>query len=143
MPSIKRVASIFFAIMFMVACFSNAVQAACSAMLSSEETVTVLGKDNGGQVSVPKGDILVIRLEAIPGTGYGWQVVRNDTEQLKPLGKPVFEPLGKDLVGATEHQVFRFKALAPGSTELELHYVRPWEKEVLPANTFRIKVVIH
>jgi len=137
-----RVASTSIAVVLVVACSTIAPQAPHSAMSGSGEAVTVSEKDNNGQVHLALGATLVIRLEAIPGAGYGWQVVRNDPERLTPVGTPVYEQSGKDLVGAPEKQVFRFKALAAGSIEMELHYVRPWERGVPPTKTYRLVVVV-
>lgn len=142
MLSTERIACLFGAIILLAACFGISGQVPSAAMSSSEETVTVTDKDNGGQVSVAKGGTLVIRLEAIPGTGYGWQVVKDDTERLELLGKPEFEQSGRDLAGASEQQIFRFRALALGLSQLELHYVRSWEKDVPSAKTFKVKVLI-
>jgi inhibitor of cysteine peptidase len=142
MPVTERIARTLVAVALVAACSSMAPQALYSAMSSSEEAVIVTDKGNNGQLRVAKGGTLVIRLEAIPGTGYGWQVVKSDAELLKPVGTPVFEQSEKDLVGAPEQQVFRFKAQAAGSVEVELHYVRPWEKDVPPAKIYRITVRI-
>lgn len=138
----ERIVSTFVGVVLISACSSMAPQAPSSAMSSSEGVVTVTDKDNNGQVRVANGSIVVIRLEVVLGTGYGWQVVKNDTNRLKPVGQPVVEQSGKDLAGARELQVFRFKAEMVGSTELELHYVRPWEKDVPPAKTYRMRVLI-
>ena len=113
---------------------------------NAPNSITITGEDNGGEVQVTPGCILILKLEAIPGTGYEWQVVRNAPELLKPLGESVFEPIvedtGKEKLGAPENQVFRFIAQRTGTINLELHYIRGWEKEVAPLKTFRITVKI-
>lgn len=114
---------------------------------NTPNSITITEKDNGGEVQVTPGCILILKLEAIPGTGYAWQMVRNAPELLKPLGESFFEPIvedtGEEKLGAPENQVFRFMAQRSGTTSLELHYIREWEKEVAPLKTFRITVQIH
>lgn len=116
-------------------------------MQSSPDCVTITEGDNKGQVQITLGGILTVRLEAIPGTGYAWHVVRNDASLLKPMGEAVFEPkledTGKKVVGAPEDQVFRFSAQSKGSNVLLLEYVRKWEKKAAPLKTFSVTVQIN
>ena len=107
---------------------------------TAHRTVTVTEKNT--KVSLAVGDTLLVRLESTPGTGYGWRTVVLDTKLLKQMGEPVMEDSGKKLLGAPEHQVFKFKAIAVGKTALELHYVRPWEKDKPPERVFKISVRI-
>jgi len=116
-------------------------QTFCSTMISSKKVITVTDRDSSRTVKLAKGDTLAIKLEAQLGTGYGWQVVKSDTTRLKSLGEPLVEP-GQGLPGGVEHQVFRFVALRSGSCTVELHYLRPWEKDTPPAKTYQIKVQI-
>jgi len=111
-------------------------------MPNPQETVTVTDSDNGRQVSLARGGTLTVRLEAIPGTGYGWKLVKAAPDQLTPLGESVLETSKEGVPGAREHQVFRFRARASGSGVLELHSVRPWEKDVPPAKTYRLEVQV-
>lgn len=105
-------------------------------------TVVVTDKDNGGQVSIAKGGVVVVRLPVTSGTGYSWAVAQNGALQLKPLGKSSMEKPNDPKPGATETQVFRFKAVAVGSTTLEFHYARPWEKNTPPAKTFQARITV-
>lgn len=107
-------------------------------------TVTVTEKDDTGHVEISKDAFLEVKMDCIPGTGYSWQIVRNDSGLLKQEGEPVFErqePEG-DKVGGIESQIFRFKAISRGRNTLELHYARTWEKRVAPQKTYRITVDI-
>jgi inhibitor of cysteine peptidase len=117
-----------------------------STMQAALDNIIITEKNNGGQVKIAPGYILILKLEAIPGTGYGWQIAQNDPDLLEPLGESVFEPIvgdaKKELLGGPEYQVFRFKAQRSGTTILELNYKRAWEKEVAPLKSFRITVQI-
>jgi inhibitor of cysteine peptidase len=109
---------------------------------SPNPTVVVTDKDNEGQVSIAKGGTVVVRLPVTSGTGYSWALAQNGAPQLKPLGKSSMEK-PKDLKpGATQIQVFHFTAATAGSTTLEFHYARPWEKNAAPAKTFQVRVTV-
>ena len=111
-------------------------------MANSLDNVTATDLDNGGKVQIKVGGILTLRLEAIPGTGYSWEVVQNNLQKIKPLGEPVFEETESGKLGAVEYQIFHFRALAPGTNILKLQYIRQWEKDVVPVKTYRITVQI-
>ncbi len=120
--------------------FSGAAATLSWQQTGEDGQVTVTEKDEGGTVAVARKGTLVVRLKSQLGTGYGWQVVRNDGRRLKLLGPPEQENSQGGLPGGEEHQIFRFKALRSGTTLLELRYIRPWEKGKQPLKTFRLKV---
>jgi inhibitor of cysteine peptidase len=111
------------------------------------DSLIITDKDNGSEVKIAFRDILTLKLEAIPGTGYAWHVVQNNPDLMKPLGKSIFEPIvedtKKEMLGSPKHQVFRFRAQGSGTNILELHYKRKWEKNVKPQKKFSITVLIH
>jgi predicted secreted protein len=113
----------------------------------SPDSLTITERDNNGHFQIALGGILTVKLEAIPGTGYAWHVVRNDPSLLKPMGESVFEPKlvdpRKKIVGAPEDQVFRFRAQGKGSDILSLEYRRKWEKKAVPLKTFSVTVQIN
>src|SRR5262245_8195517 len=53
---------------------------------SSPVARTFTAQDDERAVSVPLGETVVLRLEALPGTGYGWQLVRDGAPQLQLEG---------------------------------------------------------
>jgi len=108
----------------------------------SNSEVNVNNTKNHSQITMQKGNILIVKLLANPGTGYSWQIIKNDSDKLKPLGDSVLEPLETEAPGASENQVFRFLAQNPGSTFIELHYLRSWERNTPPAETYQIQVQI-
>jgi len=105
--------------------------------------VILTEKDQGGRVGVAKGGSLYVRLEASPGTGYGWEIAKNDSRILKLIGKPTFEKSENSQPGGPETEVFHFEGRSTGTTTLELHYRRPWEKDVPPAKTFHVEIEVH
>lgn len=105
-----------------------------------KDAVILTVTDHESEVKAAVGDTVAVRLEASLGTGYSWQVGKNDEAILKPVGKPTFEPPEHPKPGGPEMQVLRFRAAAPGVVQLELRYVHPWEKEVAPAKVFRVTI---
>ncbi len=109
---------------------------------AKDKTVTVTDKEEKGKVTVPKGGTLVVRLPITTGTGYTWEIAKNDADRLKPTGKPTVERPDKSVPGAKTAQVFRFGAAAAGTAELVLEYKRPFEKDKPPAKTYRLTVKV-
>jgi inhibitor of cysteine peptidase len=103
----------------------------------------VTDSDNGRAVTLKTGDMLTVSLASTPGTGYGWNVARLDSQVLEEAGKPAIIHNAHPMPGAPAVQVFRFTAAGVGATTLELDYVRPWEKGVAPARIFRLAITVH
>jgi inhibitor of cysteine peptidase len=99
--------------------------------------------NNGEQVTIKAGDVVIVTLVSNPTTGYSWQVMEIDNAILVQDGDPEYEqsPGSEGLVGAGGTETFHFKAVETGKTTLELGYLRPWES-VLPIETFTIQVVV-
>lgn len=128
---------------YLLVCPAGEAEPGKAAMPGPSDRLVLTDKDNGRSINLRLGEVLTLRLEASPGTGYGWQVVQDDPALLAPLGKPVMEPLESGKLGAAEYQVFRFKAKAAGKGVLQLHYQRQWEKQKAPAKTFRVNFSIN
>jgi len=124
------------------ACLIFGGQSLSFEMPTDQKLITVSEKDNKPEISLPKGGILVVRLDVSPGTGFGWHITHCDRDRLQPLGAPPFEASEEAKPGSGEQQVFRFKALTAGPSVLELAYRRVWEKDASSARTFKIKVKI-
>jgi inhibitor of cysteine peptidase len=109
------------------------------------EEVNVDEEDDGSQVELEQGRILVVTLKSNPTTGYRWEVVENQESILEQMGEAEFKQSDTGeppLVGAGGWEIFRFKAISTGQTSLKLVYHRPWEEGVEPINTFSIEVVV-
>jgi inhibitor of cysteine peptidase len=104
--------------------------------------VNIGPEDNGKRVEVNAGDTLRLSLPSHPTTGYRWEVVEIDEDVLRQVGEPEFQP-ESELLGAPGEQIFRFHAVGEGQAMLKLIYHRSWEKDVEPADTFRIQVAVH
>ena len=63
-------------------------------------------------------------------------------EKLAKLLRSDYKRPNSELAGAGGEMVWTFRALAEGNTQMELDYVRSWEKGVKPAQTTNFVVVI-
>lgn len=107
-----------------------------------EPNITITKADQGKTLHLARGGSLTVRLAWSPGTGYDWVPGALDGTRLQMEGEPGSEPNKEPMPGAPEIRIFRFRALKPGTTSLEFHSRRPWEKEAAPAETFRIQLTI-
>jgi len=109
---------------------------------SPEPTLTL--EQSGQRVRLYAGDILTVKLESNPTTGYRWELVEPADEKVLKLLDQRYEqsPVEKGLVGAGGVETWRFRAVGRGSASLKLEYIRPWEKSVVPAKAFSLQVVV-
>lgn len=115
------------------------VLSACSAAASP---LAITDKDAGKPITLAVGQELTLTLESNATTGFAWEAAGLNTAILEQVGEPEYKAPSSSLVGAGGVQVFRFKAKAAGQVELKLNYRRAWEKDVPPAKTFAVTVVI-
>jgi predicted secreted protein len=111
-------------------------------MGAAPRVVTLTMQDDGREVMLPAGSSVIIRLEALPGTGYGWQIIQNGSPSLQLETPAVFEPRADVEAGGVEDEIFRFRAQHPGTVNLEFHYRRPWDRQGPAAKTFRVRITI-
>jgi len=107
-------------------------------------TVEVNQDNDGGQIELEQGQVLVVTLESNLSTGYRWEPAKNKKSVLLQLGKPEFKPSETSeppMVGAGGWEIFRFRAVSAGQMTLELAYHRSWE-DAEPLKTFSIQVTV-
>jgi inhibitor of cysteine peptidase len=93
--------------------------------------------DPGTTIRVGAGDTFAIELAGNPTTGYMWQP-DVDSQHLELLGQE-FEPGGGG-VGAGGKEIFRFRALRAGDTEIAFAYRRPWDKGSRETSSFQVAI---
>jgi predicted secreted protein len=106
-----------------------------------KETV-ITEKQDKSTVKITKGTDLVIKLEGQPSTGFTWLVAKNNAEVLTYSGKPEIEKPKAPVIGGKVKMGFRFATKATGVSEVELNYLRPFEKDKKPDKTFKVKVEV-
>jgi inhibitor of cysteine peptidase len=98
---------------------------------------------NGGQVELPQGETLVVRLESNPSTGYLWEIDELDEGIVQQVGDTVFESSVQDdpPPGTGGWTIFQFRGVGNGESELRLIYHQPWTEEE-PLSTFSVRIVV-
>lgn len=97
--------------------------------------------DNGKTINLPTGKTMELTLEGNPTTGYSWLVTSVDENILSVNGEPDYKS-DSDLTGSGGTFVFSFTAANPGTTQLELGYLRPWEEDVDPIEMYTVTIVV-
>lgn len=98
-------------------------------------------KDDGHSQEIQIGDVLEVLLDGNPTTGYIWELGKSEGPVLNQKGEPEYQALTR-LIGSGGTYAFRFEAVQVGETSIELIYHRTFEKDVPPAKTFKIKVIV-
>jgi inhibitor of cysteine peptidase len=91
--------------------------------------------------NISKQFIVLIALESNPSTGYSWEAEYDDA--MLELLEETFEPgeyAKENIVGAGGTELFCFKGLGKGKTEITFNYKRSWESEVLDTKVFTVEV---
>lgn len=95
------------------------------------------------QVEVPVGGLLTVTLGSNPTTGFDWQpAVIADVSVLEQEGNPKFIPPEKGLPGAGGQEVWTFRALKTGTTDVSMEYSRMWTGGEKGAWTFNLTVTV-
>jgi len=99
---------------------------------------------NGTTVTLDVDQVLAIKLESNPTTGYAWHVMDVDESILQAEGGPeMIEPTqATPMLGAGGWQVIRYRAKASGETVMTLGYSRSFEPDVAPIETFTLTVKV-
>jgi inhibitor of cysteine peptidase len=98
--------------------------------------------DPARPVKIPAGSEFTLTLESNRTTGYQWQLAKSPDENVVQLVGNRYEVPDTRLIGAGGREVWTFKAVGKGNTEIHLKYVRPWETDVPPVKEAVFSVVV-
>ncbi|NJD59371.1 MAG: hypothetical protein C3F13_13540 [Anaerolineales bacterium] len=108
--------------------------------------VTLDAMADGTTQQLKKGEVMAIRLESNPSTGYAWYATISDPKVLVQMGEPQYqEPASSSstpVIGAAGTQTFFFQAAESGLSTLTMEYKRGWETGVTPEKTVTIIVEV-
>jgi predicted secreted protein len=98
--------------------------------------------DNGKTVAVAVGKPFDVALKGNASTGFQWQVAKIDGDAVAQTGKEdyIFDKHPPRMVGVGGTFVFHFKPAKAAKTKIRLVYLRPWEKDKPPAQTFEVVI---
>ena len=109
----------------------------------SHKKIIKYDNDSNTTCTLSSADTLEIILKSNPTTGYEWKITAIDTAVIQIIGKAYIpDKVPKHTMGAGGKSVFNFVAVHGGSTEMNLIYHRPFEKDVEPVRIFNLKVKV-
>ena len=122
----------------------------CTPLTSQEASVDVSCNDFtklqhiSKEVEVPVDDSLTVRLCSNSTTGFQWSEAAQISDQtvLQQTAHEFLPPEAKNVVGGAGEEVWTFKALKEGKTELSMEYSRPGEGGEKAHWTFVLTVVV-
>ena len=95
-------------------------------------------KANGQQVDAKLGEEFEIDLPETRTAGYRWRMVTKGVPPVHLL-EDNSQPNDAGVGGAGNHR-WRFRAVAAGTSEIKIQYVRSWSESEEPTRTFTLKV---
>jgi len=104
----------------------------------------ILKKENNGQqIKLTVHQQFQIELDANPTTGYKWTLVDTTTNIISLIQSQFKATSNKMKIGVPGRQQFLLKANSVGQMELKLIYHRPWEKDVVPIDSFCVVIDVN
>lgn len=97
---------------------------------------------SASMIETQVGQEFTITLDSNPSTGYGWQLAEPLDESILELVGSEYEPPEDGSIGTGGQELWTFKAVGQGETEIALKYVRPWEEDGVPAKERTFTVVV-
>ena len=92
---------------------------------------------------INKNEVLEIKLESNPSTGYSWKWIKSETNTILDSIEAIYVPtkVQNGVVGSGGTEIFKFKANKIGINTLKFEYCRSWEKHsAVNVKKFSIKV---
>jgi inhibitor of cysteine peptidase len=119
------------------------------AVEEDQKKMFVMSDGDESHITVKAPGEFSIKIKSNPTTGYSWwQHSPGEKEESpikfkeKKVEEPGDRPEQERKLGAPTYEIFTFEALEPGEVMLELHYRRPWEKDVPPIKKHKIHVTV-
>jgi inhibitor of cysteine peptidase len=102
----------------------------------------IRGARNDKIMETTAGESFTITLDSNPTAGYKWRIAQQiDTGLLELIDSRFIAPK-TNLVGAPGQEKWHFKAIKTGKAIISFDYIRPWEKDELPAQRETFIVII-
>jgi inhibitor of cysteine peptidase len=101
--------------------------------------VVIDSSGTGSSVVAAPGDIVVVRLDEMPTSGYRWAVDSFDSGVMEAAGDD-FTPAADSALGGGGTREFRFRVVGPGEGGLKLTRRRAWETDSPDAESFEATI---
>lgn len=103
--------------------------------------IEIVQRDRGKTFAARQGDLVVIRIEENPTTGYRWEICMVEQQVLEILDSDyLIAPGGR--IGGGGTRIFRFRAKSPGISPVQLRLRRAWEPEDAVLESFSVNIQV-
>lgn len=120
---------------------SDSVTIGCinSAELKEPEMseIAIVQSDRGKTFELSQNDVISIRLDENPSTGYQWEVEAFEPQIVELQNSDYTRATGTG-IGAGGIRTFTFQARSPGTVEIRLKLRRAWESEDAAIDRFQV-----
>jgi inhibitor of cysteine peptidase len=96
---------------------------------------------DGRSIELRVGDGVKLSLAENPTTGYRWEFVAKPEPFCVVVSNAYVADAGGAIGSGGAHE-WGFRAVSAGTGTVSLAYRRPWEKDVAPAQTFKLTLVV-
>jgi inhibitor of cysteine peptidase len=96
---------------------------------------------DGRSIELRVGDGVQLLLAENPTTGYRWEFVKKPEPPCVIVSDVYVADAGGAIGSGGAHE-WAFRAVSTGTGPVSLAYRRPWEKDVAPAQTFKLTLVV-
>jgi predicted secreted protein len=103
---------------------------------------TLTKEQNGQEITVKTGDVILVELESLGGAGYVWAFESLEKEYFESLKDANRSVAKSGLEGAPVMKTWSLKTRKPGETLITMYYFRAWEGREKAIDKFMVKVHI-
>lgn len=98
--------------------------------------------DPAKQIKSEAGKIIIITLQSNKTTGYEWQLSGPLAVKVVDFMKSEYIVNKSRLMGSGGTEIWSFRAIGAGAAKISFIYIRPWERDVEPANRVSFDIVV-
>lgn len=98
--------------------------------------------ESSTSIKVEIGQEFVIKLRSNRTTGYQWRLAKSLDKDILQLVKSKYVAPKTSALGAGGDELWTFKAVGKGRTQISLEYVRLWKKDAPPLKTKNFMVTV-
>ncbi len=103
--------------------------------------IVIMPSDQGKIFEANQGELIVIRLEENPTTGYQWEVGAVDSQIIEILDSD-YSPTSETGVGGGGTHTFHLRAKSPGRGKIQLRLRRSWEPVNEAIERFEVTILV-
>ncbi|MCW3474146.1 protease inhibitor I42 family protein [Limobrevibacterium gyesilva] len=102
--------------------------------------LTIAEAASGQTVDLPVGQVIELRLQENPTTGFRWHFEKRGEPVCKLADDFLERPEGATVPGQGGTHVWRIEGVQPGTCDMALAYTRAWDPGSKPAATFSVRI---